>query len=767
MEKEKIKYFHESLKLTSEVGGILRVKQRVYDIITVTKNKVDQYIDNGWEKERELKSKFKLKKHKSEKKLFKEKSWGVFAKLDFNYISIDEKFNTVFLDECAGTAFDFLIADSETILLVNIFFSEQEKTISKLKSDVELIGKKKTQIFNAVRKYLPGKRKVKIIFVTKNLALSDEDKVCLKNYDITHFNEDAIVYYDELRKHLGSAAKFQLLGSLFPNLTIPELDNRIPAIEGEMGGFTYYSFSIEPEKLLKIGYVLHRNNANAELMPTYQRLIKKTRLTAIQDFIEHGGFFPNSLVINIDNGGKKLQFDKSGLQHENSLSRIGVLHLPKTYRSAYIIDGQHRLYGYSNSKYKSKNTVPVVAFVNFDQQKQVKLFLDINQNQKAVSRSLKNDLKANILWNSDKPAERIEALILTIAIKLGEDVNSPLFNRIQLGENTKNETRCITTESIKIGLDKGHFFPQYSSKNKLINLGTFFNENNEKTKELIYPFLVDYFKFISVELRDDWNMGEADYGYLSINAGIESLIRIVGDICKFLIERDEVNPLTNSAQFLLDKIKPFIYPVIDYFKGLGIDQKKTLKKSYGAAGKLKYWRTLQEVIHKVKPEFNPEGLERYLKDEEKAFNAESTQIVKDIEAFLKQDVKSLLEGFYGENWIKLGVPRSIYIDASSLAVTKNADVLDKSEEVAAWDCLYLINYKKIMLHKSNWSELFNKRYTKPGEEKLEGGRENKLNWIEKLNTIRNKTSHSQQVKEEEYNFLCELRDWLLDGGIDE
>ena len=25
-----------------------------------------------------------------------------------------------------------------------------------------------------------------------------------------------------------------------------------------MGGHTYYSFSIEPEKLLKIGYVLHK-----------------------------------------------------------------------------------------------------------------------------------------------------------------------------------------------------------------------------------------------------------------------------------------------------------------------------------------------------------------------------------------------------------------------------------------------------------------------------------------------------------------------------
>ena len=53
------------------------------------------------------------------------------------------------------------------------------------------------------------------------------------------------------------------------------MEDKVPAIQGEMGGHKYYSFSIEPERLLKIGYVLHRNEANKNMMPTYQRLIKK------------------------------------------------------------------------------------------------------------------------------------------------------------------------------------------------------------------------------------------------------------------------------------------------------------------------------------------------------------------------------------------------------------------------------------------------------------------------------------------------------------
>lgn len=84
--------------------------------------------------------------------------------------------------------------------------------------------------------------------------------------------------------------------------------------------------------------------------------------------------------------GKKLRFDLATPQVENAISRIGILYLPQLYRSAYIIDGQHRLYGYADSKHTEDNTVPVVAFVNLDKDKQVELFMEINENQKAVSR---------------------------------------------------------------------------------------------------------------------------------------------------------------------------------------------------------------------------------------------------------------------------------------------------------------------------------------------------------------------------------------------
>lgn len=71
-----------------------------------------------------------------------------------------------------------------------------------------------------------------------------------------------IQYYKRLSEQLREATKYQLLGSIFANTEISSLNNIVPAIKGKMGNLDYYTFLIEPETLLKIGYILHRTNAN-------------------------------------------------------------------------------------------------------------------------------------------------------------------------------------------------------------------------------------------------------------------------------------------------------------------------------------------------------------------------------------------------------------------------------------------------------------------------------------------------------------------------
>ena len=420
-----------------------KIKEFIFE--SIPNELIPQYEANGWKICKQYKTTVKMQKQKPLDMAFEDDVWTLFARMGFLFLNKDRNFRLPYSDnEKLTQQIDVFVADEETILIIECKAAENPKQ-SYFKEAIEAIGGKKEGLITTIQQLFPGtKYKIKFIFATKNYYLSEQDSARLDNYGIIHFDEEVLKYYQELTKHLGTSAKYQLLGSIFEGQTIPELDNRIPAIKGKMGGYTYYSFSIEPEKLLKIGYVLHRNKANRKLMPTYQRLIKKSRLKSVQDFVDNGGFFPNSIIINIDTNGKSIRFDNAGNQIEGSISRIGILHLPKKYRSAYIIDGQHRLYGYANSPYKATNCIPVVAFINLERTQQVKLFMQINENQKAVPKNLRNTLNSDLLWNSEDRNEQIKALKLQIALSLGEELQSPLYDRIIIGDNIKSATRYIT-----------------------------------------------------------------------------------------------------------------------------------------------------------------------------------------------------------------------------------------------------------------------------------------------------------------------------------
>jgi DNA sulfur modification protein DndB len=399
MTEEHKEKFWDSIVKSSQIRSNLLKRKKSEIFESILPELKDRYESEGWTLEKEYKTKIKMKKAKSFDMAFEDQVWATIYGLGFSMMNKDRNFKMPYSDDLGLTQqIDVFAADDETILLIECKAADGEPKKGNFKEVIEAIGGKKEGIVKAIKKLFPDhKHKVKFILATQNYILSEPDKERLENFGILHFDEEIIQYYADLTKHLGVSARFQLLGNLFEGQDIPELQNQIPAIEGKMGGYSYYSFSIEPEKLLKIGYVLHRNKANKKLMPTYQRLIKKARLKSVQEFVEDGGFFPNSVIIDINTNKRKLRFDKANSQVENAISRIGVLHLPKKYRSAFIIDGQHRLYGYANSEYRKTNSIPVVAFVNLARKEQVRLFMQINENQKAVPKNLRNTLNSDLL----------------------------------------------------------------------------------------------------------------------------------------------------------------------------------------------------------------------------------------------------------------------------------------------------------------------------------------------------------------------------------
>lgn len=741
-------------KLISEKEISKQVKQRNKGFIleTIKSKDLEQYTNDGWEVYRETKSSIVVKKMKSNDVEFEDRVWSLFAQLGYKFMNKDRNFHLPYdkYNPENTQQIDVFAKDDETLLLIECKSAKENKR-GDFKKELEAMTSKIDGLRKSVQSLFPDtKHKIKYILATRNYSISEEDLARLKNIGGIHFNEENIDYFFSLYSQLGISAKYQLLGNLFCGQDIPEMENIVPAVEGRMGGYTYYSFSTEPEKLLKIGYVLHRNKANVNMMPTYQRLIKKQRLKSVFEFIEEGGYFPNSIVISIDS--EKCNFERANTQVGSTLSKVGILHLPKKYRSAYIIDGQHRLYGYTNSKYKSSNTIPVVAFVNLSRSEQVKLFMQINENQKTVSKDLRNTLNADLLWDSDSKIEQQRALCSRISIFLGENRDSALYGKISIGEDKK----IITTQAIENAIKKGAFLGKVT-KNKIEELGTFYNGDIDDTYNRLSVFLNEAFTYISENSTEEWKK-EGD-GMLLINKGIFGLIMIFSDLIKFLNSKGIIDSQKNSIKAIISEVIPYLDPIINYINQLDEASKIELKSSYGTGGETKYWRTFQKAIQDSYSEFKPDGLDEYIKKEARQYNDKAFSYIRDIETHFKQDYREKLEDFFGKKWFEKGVPPKIAEKATIDALAKNRDIDDDDDEVEPWDCLTIIAYREIAL--KNWQNIFEKEYTKPGEEKISGGKEEKTKWMVRLERIRNQNFHSYSVTEEELSFLEELHDWII------
>lgn len=718
------------------------------------------YADRGWMVLKQYKNGSAImKRDKNPDVMFIDDLWVMLSGLGFSEMNSESSIYIPSHFSADGYPVSILAADDETVLLVEVKYREVKEQ-SRLSEDLAYFKRNAGELHKAIRSKYPG-RKIRFIWATYNLTMQRKDLEGMSELHISHFDESAIAYYSDLVRHIGTASKYQLLGNLFANQEIANMENRIPAIQGRMGGYTYYSFSIEPEKLLKIGYVLHRNEANAAMMPTYQRLIKKKRLQDVRSFVDNGGYFPNSIIISIDTHGRGLEFDLASMKVDSALSRIGILHLPKKYHSAYIIDGQHRLYGYSGSEYATKNTIPVVAFVDLNRNEQIKLFMDINENQKAVPKTLRVTLNADMLWDSPDKNEQRQALRSKIAQMLGENPTSPLKGRIIIGEGEQTALKAVSVEAVQRALQKTSFFSSFDKKNNETRHGTFDCGNNEATCNLFYPFIEAFFLKCQEKCADEWERADGD-GIIVINRGIHGLIRVLDDIVNMLIEKNMIFPEDQSAQDMMPFIELYLTPLCEYLNSMSSDERKELKSYLGDGGNTRFWRTFQKIISEKRKEFAPEGLNDYWMNESKAYNDDSASYIKDITRKLKDIIESRLEGELGPDWMRKGLPRDIYLRASRALQDAEYDHEDGVSDSTLWDFVELADCRAIVTYAKNWSGYFSNVLVREVEKKIQGDKEVKTRWIAEVSEISRKMNGNKNysVSAEQHSFLASVYEWI-------
>ena len=764
--------FHEIMAGRDEQKKIARVRkkdieERSVPIGSDELQQISMNPESRWVILDHRKTVTKLGKEKSPQEQFEDEVWDVFYSIGFEYISKDRHCEVLWgKEKSASHQIDVLVIDDEIAIFIECKRSDVEernqlKSNKNFKQEIEHFYGMKKDFDKAIKKVREN-RNIKIVqvFATKGYQLKANDLKRLEETNIYHLDEQGLEYWRNLINRLGGAARYQLLGDLLEGVSIPNMMNKVYAVRGKMGGKTYYSFSIEPERLLKIAYVLHKQKGQ-DNSPAYQRIIQKPRLRSIQKYVdEEDGYFPNSIILSYEDSNRSLNFDIQKHQIEDTKTMPGVLTLPNKYKSVFLVDGQHRLYAYADSKYAKKNSLPVVLFEGLDRDEQIQMFMKINQNQKAVSKNLRNTLESELLWGDKNFNNRNKAIVSRLALAAGEDKSSPLHGRVLTGEDQITEYKYITLDAIIRGVNQTKFLGNYKN-NKLIDHGYFHHENDPKeTLSHIREIIFGYFDKLKDSLESEWE-NKKDSSFILYNPSVTALIIVLGDIVKHLLDKEEINSLdTENTNAIIEKISSNYLPgIIGYIQNLPIDEKTDLRKKFGSGGIRQFRAAYQRAIKEYNQDFNPQSLVEYEENERRQFDQKIYDLTRTIEKHLRQLIEKECKHLYGKDWFERAAPLPVKKDSVDLAVVKNHGQAI-SERVEPWDCVTLTHLKEIFTDSSNWTKGPNFQ-----TQLMIKGHDQKGSWLDNLIKIRNKNSHDnkQIVTDDDEKFMEALNGWLIRG----
>lgn len=546
-----------------------------------------ELIPDEWEIIREFKTRNRIRKKKNIAISLEDKTWQLLYEIGMQQLS-SRDFTLVLKkrsDIKKTKQIDVLAVDGDTVFIVEC---KSREVLGKkdLKKDIAEFSGNKNDIRNAVKKLL-GVRVLKFVFIfaTENIEWNDNDILDAKEKRILIWDEYDLLALRELAQLAGQGAKYQIYNRVFYGEKIKGFEVKVPALEAMMGGHTYYTFVLSPDDLLKIGYVHHRSGPSSflDLANSYQRMIKKSRIRKIEQFIQEGGFFPGSIIINLHHGllKKETLGDKKHLEQLRQNVKPVVITLPPYYGCAWIIDGQHRLYGFADLEQKHKETIPVLAFVSESSSIETKMFVDINKNQKSIGANLLWDLYEDLYADSKSEQELQLYAISKIAKRLNALKGSPFHGHISIPKEQNSGNLTLTT--IGTGIRQQKLISETE--------GLLFHNTYEETIDYAVERIACYFCVIQEVLRDEWNAG--DQHYIRTNAGFVVLLGILRDIIECNLSKAEMENVIMFRRV----VTKFLEPLIMHF--LEVVDSDTIRMYRGAGGAGQKSRQIRFELTKI------------------------------------------------------------------------------------------------------------------------------------------------------------------------
>jgi DGQHR domain-containing protein len=731
-----------------ELQSIYKVKSRPLEYKSVPRSDVDHLINSGWSIHREQKRVVKMKRAKPHDKALEDRIWCFLYRMGYKIIG-GNRFIIKFKrnDGSFGKKqIDAFCCDEETAFIIECKSKEERGRRSLQKDILETIALQ-DYIRNSIFSLYTNKSKPKIIwcYATNNIIWSDQDVNRASDGNIYIITENEIQYFEAFLKHIGPAGRFQVLGEFLQGQKVPGIGEvKLPAIRGELGGETFYCFVTTPRRLLKIAFINHHALNHPDGRPAYQRMISSSRIKEIEKFIAHGGYFPTNILINFTD---KPKFELiSNKENTDPNIKFGWITLPTKYRSAWIIDGQHRLYGYSHltDKFLNQNLF-ILAFDRMNTRKEADLFITINHKQKSVPKSLLVSLLADLRLGDSDPKTSLSALASAIIRAINADKTSPLARRFAIPGVPPESNQNLTISEAVNGLTRSGLIGKVVGKGLIP--GPLSGGTDEATISRARKILNGYFDRIRAAHPSRWEAGKSLY--ISTNPGIRAQFMLISEMISYISNRKSIDFCTISEDEFINHIKCTAKPVFEYIESCSDeDLKAKFSRKFGEGGVREYLYFLFEIVHKQFTDFGSDEFKRWVSQKESSKVDDASKFIMELSEKLTNYVIDTLKRVHGTQRLESGDPAFWEIGIESRRVKDNAykkQQEDKQERRKPKEAYFdLIDLMEIVKQNNNWlhfQQVFN--LPKRGEKK---GKKYYLDWMIDFNELRKIAAHKNALR---------------------
>ena len=741
-------------KIISVKDLSLVIKQRAAKEVDVHvhSSQVEEYEKNGFFVKKARGRKTIMSKQKTKGEIFEDAIWLMFHRLGATHLNESNQYTIG--DGNDSKQIDVCALFNDYAFVIECKFSDSENS-SVDRDDIDAF----VQRIPTQRKYILQTYNVKDVFFLYSTTgfrgfMGSKNHARLVENDVVWLGEKEISYVGALINGYKDLAYDLFVNTMLVKKgTVNSEPLRVNALKTNFASHEAYVITLNSELLRKLSVVPHRSYGHVDsTLASYQRLVRYNRLSQIKKFIDSGGYFANSIVVAIKDD-VNVSFEGVSAEYKALGGDIGLLMMSRDRAVFNIIDGQHRVFGHSLSDRSLDEALSVVALKGIDTSDQLKLFMDINQNQKKVSAKLRLDLQEDLFYDSKYPSKRMLALTSRVIRNLDSSSNSSIGGNISIGDNTSGRFSSIFLAN---GIKLGKYLPKSIglkwSQNELSSViyDVFDNDQNNAMEVGIHRLhsILESNINIHFDAFQTSYLSDIQLKFIDSNRGILTFIKVIGDFLSYSARLNNWNTKTKIS-IINSHLKPISEKYIDFVKEINNSMLNELVSLQGAQV-AKEWS-----IH-VNSQISKHGYTGYYEDEleemsvsrSNAIYFSLTEKIKSVETLIKRIVINQMQHLDGETWdASFG---EIKYESLKRAEQHNDEIRKKGleEELIEWHHkLMLIDYRKMILKKWSLREKdsdisFQKLFTIPEFTGKSSSKEDSTAWIIDLNELRNKWAHS-------------------------